>query len=245
MNDKKGEVDKMSTYIFVHGAWQGKWAWELVKPQLELLGHKVITFDLPGSGEDTSPSQHVSLDEYINKVVSVIQQQEGKVILVGHSMGGVVISQTAEYIGDKIDKLVYLCAALLKNGESLGEKLADQKGPEITVNEIDMTAKLIPDFIEQTFLNATKNVEIKNSFLKKVKSQSLVPFQQKIQVSEEKFGSVERFYIETTLDNAIPIEVQRKMHIETPCKKVISLEADHSPFFSKTVELVKCLDELK
>lgn len=25
----------MSTYILVHGAWQGEWAWELVKPQLE------------------------------------------------------------------------------------------------------------------------------------------------------------------------------------------------------------------
>nr|MBS9408465.1 alpha/beta fold hydrolase [Streptococcus oralis] len=48
----------MSTYVLVHGAWQGEWAWELVKPQLEALGHTVITLDLPGSGKDMTPSQN-------------------------------------------------------------------------------------------------------------------------------------------------------------------------------------------
>ncbi|MGQ0422166.1 alpha/beta fold hydrolase [Bacillus sp. HC-Mk] len=45
----------MSTYILVHGAWQGEWAWELVKPELEALGHTVVTLDLPGSGKDMAP----------------------------------------------------------------------------------------------------------------------------------------------------------------------------------------------
>lgn len=74
--------------------------------------------------------------------------------------------------------------------------------------------------------------------------QPLGPFQQQLKISEENFGTVDRIYIETTLDRAIPIDFQRRMNTETPCSKIITLEADHSPFFSKATELVNCLHAL-
>ncbi|MEN8643976.1 alpha/beta fold hydrolase [Bacillus cereus group sp. BceL062] len=234
----------MSTYVLVHGAWQGEWAWELVKPQLEALSHTVITLDLPGSGKDTTPSQNIALDSYVDAVTATINQQTEKVIVVGHSMGGIVITQTAELIPNKIDKLVYLCAFLPQNGESLGSKLDGEAGPQFSINENDMTAELIPNLIEKTFLNATENEEIKEASSKKMRPQPLGPFQQQLKISEENFGTVDRIYIETTLDRAIPIDFQRRMNTETPCSKIITLEADHSPFFSKATELVNCLHAL-
>ncbi|AFU12495.1 alpha/beta fold hydrolase [Bacillus toyonensis] len=234
----------MSTYVLVHGAWQGEWAWELVKPQLEALSHTVITLDLPGSGKDTNPSQNITLDSYVDAVTATINQQTEKVIVVGHSMGGIVITQTAELIPNKIDKLVYLCAFLPQNGESLGSKLDGEAGPQFSINENDMTAELIPNLIEKTFLNATENEEIKEASSKKMRPQPLGPFQQQLKISEENFGTVDRIYIETTLDRAIPIDFQRRMNTETPCSKIITLEADHSPFFSKATELVNCLHAL-
>ncbi|MFD6510511.1 alpha/beta fold hydrolase [Bacillus sp. NPDC060175] len=234
----------MSTYVLVHGAWQGEWAWELVKPQLEALGHTVITLDLPGSGKDMTPSQNVTLDSYVDAVTDAIHQQNKNVILVGHSMGGIVITQTAEYIPNKIDKLVYLCAFLPQNGESLGSKLNGETGPQFSINENDLTAELIPRVIEQTFLNATEDEAIKEASFKQMRPQPLGPFQQELKISEESFGTIDRIYIETTLDRAIPIDFQRRMNTETPCTKIITLEADHSPFFSKTTELVNYLNEL-
>ncbi|EMI9088511.1 MULTISPECIES: alpha/beta fold hydrolase [Bacillus] len=234
----------MSTYILIHGAWQGEWAWELVKPQLEALGHTVVTLDLPGSGKDMTPSQNVTLDSYVDAVTATIDQQNEKVILVGHSMGGIVITQTAELIPNKIDKLVYLCAFLPQNGESLGSKLDGEAGPQFSINENDMTAELIPELTEQTFLNATENAAIKESSFKQMRPQPLGPFQQEIKISAENFGTIDRIYIETTLDRAIPIDFQRRMNTETPCTKIITLEADHSPFFSKTSELVSHLHGL-
>ncbi|MED1379558.1 alpha/beta fold hydrolase [Bacillus mycoides] len=234
----------MSTYVLVHGAWQGEWAWDLVKPQLEAFGHTVITLDLPGSGKDTTPSQNITLDSYVNAVTATIDQQNEKVILVGHSMGGIVITQTAELIPNKIDKLVYLCAFLPQNGESLGSKLDGEAGPQFSINENDMTAELIPELIEQTFLNATEDGSIKGASFNQMRPQPLGPFQKELKISEENFGTVNRIYIETTLDRAIPIDFQRRMHTETTCTKIITLEADHSPFFSKTTELVNCLNEL-
>ncbi|EOP09002.1 hypothetical protein KQ3_01131 [Bacillus cereus B5-2] len=234
----------MSTYVLVHGAWQGEWAWELVKPQLEAFGHTVVTLDLPGSGKDMTPSQNVTLDSYVTAVSDAIKQQNEKVILVGHSMGGIVITQTAELIPNKIDKLVYLCAFLPQNGESLGSKLDGEAGPQFSINENDMTAELIPELTEQTFLNATENAAIKESSFKQMRPQPLGPFQQEIKISAENFGTIDRIYIETTLDRAIPIDFQRRMNTETPCTKIITLEADHSPFFSKTSELVSHLHGL-
>lgn len=234
----------MSTYILVHGAWQGEWVWELVKPKLESFGHKVVTLDLPGSGKDMTPLQDVTLDLYVDKVVDVINQQNEKVILVGHSMGGIVITQTAEYVPYKIDKLVYLCAFLPRNGESLGGKTVGEKGPKFSLNENNMTAELVPEFIEQTFFNATEDDEIKQAAIKRMRPQPLGPFQQEIKISDDKFGNVNRIYIETTLDHAIPIDFQRRMNTETPCNKIITMVADHAPFLSKTTELVQHLNQL-
>ena len=50
-------------------------------------------------------------------------------------MGGIVITQAAEYIPNKINKLVYLCAFLPQNGESLGSKLNGETGPQFSINE--------------------------------------------------------------------------------------------------------------
>jgi pimeloyl-ACP methyl ester carboxylesterase len=40
------------TFILIHGAWQGAWAWETIVPRLEALGHDAIAVDLPGNGHN-------------------------------------------------------------------------------------------------------------------------------------------------------------------------------------------------
>jgi len=94
----------MSTYILIHGAFQGKWCWEKVKYSLEQKNHHVIAVDLPGSGEDMTPPQEVTLKSYTDKVIAVLEKVDSPVILVGHSMEGVVISQVAEYLPEKNTK---------------------------------------------------------------------------------------------------------------------------------------------
>jgi pimeloyl-ACP methyl ester carboxylesterase len=59
------------------------------------------------------------LQSYVDRVSSVVAAQAEPVILAGHSMGGIAISQVAEAHPDRIAALVYLCAFLLQNGESV------------------------------------------------------------------------------------------------------------------------------
>ena len=106
----------IATFVLIHGAWHGGWCWDKVKPILEKNGHTVVAPDLPGHGEDKTPIADVSLAAYTERVCEILDQQSEKVILVGHSLGGLSISQAAELRPENIEILVYLSAFLLKDG---------------------------------------------------------------------------------------------------------------------------------
>ncbi len=107
----------MATYVLIHGAWHGAWCWDKVVSLLKMKGHRVEAPDLPGHGKDRTPIGEVSLEAYAEKICKVLDAELEPVILVGHSMGGIAISQAAEYLPDKIETLVYLTAFLLRDGE--------------------------------------------------------------------------------------------------------------------------------
>src|SRR5258708_26771291 len=106
----------MSTYLLIHGAWHGAWCWRNVIPQLTWTGHTVIAPDLPGHGDDLTPLACVTLESYVQAVTNLLDALplEEQVILVGHSFGGIVISQVAEERPERIQCLVYLSALLPK-----------------------------------------------------------------------------------------------------------------------------------
>ena len=86
----------MSTYVLIHGAWHGAWCWDKLAPLLQDQGHTVIAPDMPAHGQDLMPISEVTLQSYANRVCEVVNQQTEPVILVGHSLGGISITQAAE-----------------------------------------------------------------------------------------------------------------------------------------------------
>src|SRR5947199_8070365 len=108
----------MSTSVVVHGAWHGGWCWYKIAPLLEAQGHSVLAPNLPGHGDDKR-ERPVTLDSYTNRICEIARAQVEPVILVGHSMGGIAITQAAENCSERAKALVYLCAFLPRNGESL------------------------------------------------------------------------------------------------------------------------------
>ncbi len=109
----------MGRFVLVHGGFVGGWYWEKVVPLLEGDGHRVEAPDLPGNGDDPTPIPQVSLQSYADRISEVLDARPEPAVLVGHSMGGMVISQAAERRPDKVEVLVYLSAFLLRDGETL------------------------------------------------------------------------------------------------------------------------------
>ncbi|MEH7686287.1 alpha/beta fold hydrolase [Bacillus safensis] len=231
----------LNTFLFVHGAFQGGWCWDQITPALQQKGHKVVAIDLPGSGEDVTPPQDVSLKSYVKKVVSTIEKIDQPVILVGHSMSGMVISQAAEEIPEKIKKLVYVCAFVPENGQAVSDIASG--GPKATLNEKDQTLTLIKEFIADDMLNESSEEDLR-LFKRNIRPQPVQPFEDKVSLTNIRFGHVPSVYIETTKDRSIPIDLQRQMYATRSFERIYTLDADHFPFYSRKKEFVECLVDI-
>ena len=110
-----------STFVLIHGGCHGAWCWYKVVPALEKKGHSVIAPDLPSHGRDKTPVYAVTFQAYVDTVCDILDAGRNPVVLVGHSMGGGIIKEAAEYRPDKIKTLVYLTALLRPMGSLWGK----------------------------------------------------------------------------------------------------------------------------
>ena len=228
----------MSTFVLMHGAWHGAWCWEKVVPLLEAAGHGVVAPDLPGHGEDATPTHALSMQGYADRAVRAIDEQDEPVILVGHSMGGIVASLAAEARPDGIEKLIYLTGFLLEDGKTL-----------LSVAETDEEALVLPNLSPSEDGNSfivgnQKDVfyaDCSDDDVERARSR-LVPepafaFSTPVAITDGNFGRVPRAYIECVRDRAIGISAQRGMHERLECETVISMDTSHSPFLSRPEKL--------
>lgn len=230
----------MNTYVLIHGAWHGGWCWDKVVPLLKEKGHKVEAPDLPGHGNDKTPIPEISLQAYVDRVCQILDAQSEPVILVGHSMGGLIITQTAEYRPEKVKTLVYLTAFLLRNGEFLLQHAEGDKEalvlPNLIMAEDQSYATVKEEALKEIFYGDCSDEDVTRAKSLLV-SQAAPPFATPVNTTQEKFGRVPRVYISCLRDKAISPAVQEKMYTALPCKKVIAMDTSHSPFFSAPVEL--------
>ncbi|WP_437781661.1 alpha/beta fold hydrolase [Sorangium sp. So ce1097] len=236
-----------NTYVLVHGAFVGGWAWDKVVPLLEAGGNEVIALDLPAHGDDQTPLADASLQAYTDAVVEAIDGASRPVVLVGHSMGGTVVSQAAEARPDKVKTLVYLTAFLMKDGQSLSEEWADDDGAAIKAYAVPSSDGTSLSFKEGWAADAfcqdcsPEDIARLESHLREEPAK---PFGEPIHVTEERWGSVPRVYIEALKDLAISPAEQKQQYTALPCERVISLDAGHAPFLTKPNELAEALRSL-
>jgi pimeloyl-ACP methyl ester carboxylesterase len=237
----------MTTFVLVHGAWHGAWCWDKLVPELERLGHRVVTLDLPGAGQDNTPVESITLDSYAARVTETLDTLDEKAILVGHSMGGMSVTAAAELRPEKIKTLVYLTAMLPRNGESLFDiegRNENSSVPEAIVPSGDgRTANVLPDRIKDLFYHDCSDEDIEFA-MERLSPQPMAILEAPVSLSDENFGSVPRCYIECLDDHAIGIALQRDMISASPCGQVLQINTSHSPFLSKPKELAELLSQV-
>ena len=223
------------TFVLVHGAWQGAWVWDNVKATLESKGQKVIVVELPAHGADTTSPLNVSIDVYRDKVIAAISKVSGKVILVGHSMGGVVVSAVAEKIPAQIEKLVYIGAFLPANGQSLVDlantDAQSHLGPNLRPADGGLTLDIVPDSIISIFCQ-DGSAQTRQLLLSKYRKEPAIPFANKVTLTPAAFGSVDKYYIKTMQDHAVGPDLQSRMITAAGITKVYPIQSGHSPFLS-------------
>jgi pimeloyl-ACP methyl ester carboxylesterase len=238
----------MATFVLVHGAFHGAWCWYKVIARLEAHGHKVIAPDLPGHGRVISSAEPPTLQDYVNHIAGVVDKCGERVVLVGHSMGGMVISATAEAVPTKVAKLVYLCAYMPINGDSMAGMMMLGGEPSALVSFTVPTADgkaftLRDEGLRPIVYGDCSDEDVALAKLLIV-PQSAAPTMAAMELTEQRYGRVPRAYIECSEDKTVSPDLQRAFIARAPCAQVHRLKSSHSPFFSVPDQLVAVLDEL-
>jgi pimeloyl-ACP methyl ester carboxylesterase len=241
----------MARIVLVHGAFAGAWCWEPVLPGLRAAGHEVEAIDLPGSGGDETPVAEVSLDAYANRVCAVLAGGR-PAVLVGHSMGGMVITEAAARCPEHVAALVYLAAFVPADGQSLMDLVAlpeaadDQVQANLVVSGDPPVATMPPDGARIALYGCCDDEQLAWG-VERLGAQPVAPFQGQVSLGghrAEAFAALPRAYVTCLRDQAIPPAMQRRMFEAGGCEPVIEIDTDHSPWISRTDEVVAALDRL-
>ncbi|SCF31961.1 alpha/beta fold hydrolase [Micromonospora mirobrigensis] len=108
----------MATFVLVPGFWLGGWAWRDVTATLRERGHEVYPVTLTGLAERAHlAGPQVGLETHTTDLTALIEMEElHDVVLVGHSGGGMPVTQAADRIPDRIAKVVYVDSGPLPDG---------------------------------------------------------------------------------------------------------------------------------
>ena len=275
----------MSSYLLVHGAWHSATHWNKVEEHLTAMGHRVHAIDLPGSGLDAgypqaylrgdaealatepSPIGGVHLADYRDAIVAQVRRmaEHGKVTLVGHSFGGLAITQAAEAVPELIDRLVYLTAYVpdekFPTGaavSSLPEGASSISGAILVGDPSQTGAMRInprsadPEYVEQGRLALYGDVPTEQYLQFAAYLNPDLPVAvafDEAHGTPQRWGSVPRTFIRTTEDRTVPLALQDRMIAEadavTPGNrfKTRTLASSHSAFASVPEELAAVLAE--
>jgi pimeloyl-ACP methyl ester carboxylesterase len=232
------------TYVLVHGAFAGAWNWEGIVDRIEAAGDRAVTLDLPAHGDDPTAAEDATLQDYTDEVVAKLDAEGAPVMLVGHSMGGLVISQAAEARPDKVKKLVYVAAFLVPDDTSLLEAgsgdMESTLQMYVTLSSDGLTGTLAEDGILGAFCNDCDAAQV-DEIAMRLRPEPLAGFTTKIHTTMENWGRVPRVYIETTDDHAIGPARQKELYEALPCETVITIDSGHCPFLTKPDELAQAL----
>ena len=236
----------MSTFILIHGACHGAWCWYKIIPLLEKDGHTVHALDMPGYGRDKTPIPEVNFEMVVQYVCGFLDNQVEPVILVGHSWGGQVISQVAEYRPEKVSLLVYLAALLVTPDEFPQLQLQQFNESELVKNfvmsEDNSYATLNVDDVKEIIYHDCSEEDV--TLAKLLLVPHPIASNGRVVTTDENFGRIQRVYIECLQDYGLLHSLQKWMYTRVPCEKVISMNTSHSPFFSAPEELAAHLSSL-
>jgi pimeloyl-ACP methyl ester carboxylesterase len=122
---KGDDSDSTRSFVLVHGGGHGGWCWQRMAAVLRGRGHEVWTPTLTGFGERHHLDHgQVTFDTMVSDIAAVLEYEDlHDVVLVGHSMGGVIVPRVAEVCIERVTQVVWMAAVVLNDGETLLEAI--------------------------------------------------------------------------------------------------------------------------
>lgn len=230
--------------LLVHGAWHSSACWDNVIPLLQEKALTVQALDLPGRGKPPTSFKGICLETHVEATIAHLREYHTKVILVGHSFGGVVISQVAERVPEWVDRLIYIAAFVPLHGLSLTDEASQSLTAGVSTELIvdlknnAVTLTLSPQ-VAECFYHLCPSVEVP-SLLATLQAEPYRPFIDNVTLTASRFGQIRKYYLVCDEDKTVPSRDQLRMAKQHGCV-CVHLPADHSPFYSMPATLAEYL----
>jgi len=219
---------RITRIVLVHGAFVDGSSWAPVVARLQAMGYQVTAVQ----------NGLRSLADDVASTEQVLRRQPGKVLLVGHSWGGVVISQAGN--APNVAGLVYLSALAPDSGESAAALLQRLGAP---------MAGLTPDRDGLIWLDTPAQFRrLLAGDLPLARVRQLTAVQQPLAahsfaepVTQAAWRSKPSWYLQTERDNAVPLAAQSAMAQQMGAK-VRKLRSSHLSMLSRPTAVAAWID---
>lgn len=228
----------------------------MVQCLLEAAGYNVTTLDLAGAGiHPSDPDSVWTFPDYDKPLFDFMKAlpKDDKVILVGHSAGGLSLVHIMHEFGEKIDTAIFVTATMLPSG------FVSQEDKNIGFPDLSKYGEVLDKKFSQQNSSVPTSVTLKKEFEHKLlyqlspnkdstlASKLLRPWpiraisSAKFGGGEEKAKRVRRVFIKTRHDRMMNPRQQDAMIRRWPPSQVLVIDTDHSPFFSAPKRLSKLI----
>ncbi|XP_021731702.1 salicylic acid-binding protein 2-like [Chenopodium quinoa] len=241
-------------FVLVHGSCLGAWSWYKLLPLLKSSGHTVTAIDLAASGiNPLQPNDLQSISEYFQPLADLMVSlpSDERVILVGHSLGGLAISHAMQHFPDKISAGVFVTAQMPGpnlNVSILSQELLNRSGPGLDnkfmynngPNNTPTTFLFGPNFLSQKVydLSPPEDIALASTLMRPLRLFSMQDMSEVIVLTDQKYGSVPRVYIISEEDKITDKEVERWMLKKNPPNRVEKIKgSDHMVMVSQPLQL--------
>lgn len=232
-------------FVLVHGAWQGGWCWKYLADILRRAGHTVSCPDLPGHGANTKSSTSVTYDTYYQYLAKEITNHKEPIILVAHSMSGIIAAPILDQFPEHISHLFLIASFVAQNGQSLLD-IAVAGGPSeipnlLITDEKNQTYRLNPKKVKEALYFDCPS-EVADWAIPQLQPQPIAPFQTAIKWKDSGKTQNKRTYIFCEQDRDVHPITQQNVLEAYPCR-IEKMKSGHFPFLSQPKKLADILTQ--
>lgn len=244
-HDRRGEPGR--TFVLVHGGGHGGWCFQRVAAALRERGHEVWTPTLTGFGERShlySPDRaDVPFEVAVTDVVNVLRYEGlDDVVLVGHSLGGVVVPRVAEAAPERIAAVVWLTGPVLNDGETLLEAVPQTPAIAAAVTVLpDGTLETDRDVLLDAILSDGTDDDRRWVAERHVDDYPRAGLTEPGRLSAFLELGIPTAYVAASQDQTIPIELARSFAARLPGSRWVEVDSSHDCMIARPAETAEAL----
>ncbi len=228
-------------FVLLHGAMLGRWIWDRVTP---LLDRPALAVDLPGRGTKPADITEITLGDAVDSVVADVDVGPFKrVVLVAHSLSGILVPAVTARLGDRVAHTVFVSAAVARPGNSYLDVLPlSQRLFLRLVLAIQKSGPLTPLWATRRALCKDLDEPTTELVLGRLTREAPRFYQEP--VPGEIPPRMPMLYVKLTRDRVLSPALQDQMITQLQGTRVETIEAGHLPMLGHPGRLAAILNSL-